>query len=81
VEIQKRVLSIKYGEQSYEVAFPSMRKRVAFGAALSECKDPIKAYEMTADFLAEQGLPRQIVDELEEVDISNIVGKFLEKKS
>lgn len=77
MEIKKRVLSIKYGGQSYEIVYPTVKILKQYQDVFKNIgEDSSKAVEKTQDFLEVLGLPKEISDEFEVVDLVAITNEI-----
>lgn len=62
---EKEVLSVKFGEASYDVAFPNVRQIKAFQDKVSSAeKNNVNAAEILLDFLMELGLPHSVAEQM-----------------
>ena len=76
MEIKKRVLALKFEGKEYSVSYPTVRQL----RELTVKKEGESDLDMTLRFLEELGLPKDVVEDMESENITEIINVLTSQK-
>lgn len=75
---QDQKIKVKYGSQSYEVKYPSVKEVILYRDSVE--KSPGKESEIFLDFLSQLGLPKEVSESLSMRHVTALAEALMETK-